>query len=78
LKIANKPGELEGVRNDVGLVFLAKRPYILCLMTTYLRRERDGEEAISAISLLTYRMFDRLARASEYGRVVSPGNGSTP
>ena len=43
-------------------------------MTTYLHRERDGEEAISNISLAAWRMFDRMARASEYGRVISPGN----
>jgi hypothetical protein len=30
----------------------------------------------SKISLAAWRMFDRLSRASEYGRVVSPGNGS--
>ena len=76
LKIANKPGELEGVRNDSGVVFLANRPYIICVMTTYLRRERDGEEAIGKISVAAYRMFDRLARATEYGRVISPGNSS--
>jgi beta-lactamase class A len=76
LKIANKPGELEGVRNDSGVIFVDKRPYILCVMTAYLHRERDGEEAISSISLAAWRMFDRLARASEYGRVVSPGNSS--
>ena len=74
LKVANKSGLLEGVRNDSGVVFLEKRPYILCVMTTYLRRERDGEEAISKVSLDAYRMFDRLARASEYGRVISPAN----
>jgi hypothetical protein len=45
-------------------------------MESYLRRERDGEEAISTISLAAWRMFDRLARASEYGRVISPGNSS--
>jgi hypothetical protein len=45
-------------------------------MTTYLRRERDGDDAIAKISLEAYRMFDRLARASEYGRVISPGNSS--
>jgi len=76
LKIADKPGALEGVRNDSGVIFLDKRPYILCVMTTYLRRERDGEEAISNISLAAWRMFDRMARASEYGRVISPGNSS--
>jgi hypothetical protein len=46
------------------------------VMTTYLRRERDGEESISQISLAAYRLFDRLARASEYGRVISRGNSS--
>jgi beta-lactamase class A len=76
LKVANKPGELEGVRNDSGVVFVENRPYVICVMTTYLRRERDGEEAITKISAETYRMFDRLARASEYGRVVSPGNST--
>ena len=75
LKIANKPGELEGVRNDSGVVFVENRPYVICVMTTYLRHERDGEEAITKISAAAYRMFDRLARASEYGRVVSPANG---
>ncbi len=76
LKVANKHGELEGVRNDSGVVFLQNRPYVICVMTTYLRRERDGEEAISKISLTAYRMFDRLAHASEFGRVISPGNSS--
>jgi len=75
LKIANKPGELEGVRNDSGVVFVENRPYVICVMTTYLRHERDGEEAITKISAAAYHMFDRLARASEYGRVVSPKNG---
>lgn len=75
LKVANKPGELEAVRNDSGIVFVEGRPYAICVMTGYLRNERDGEEAISKVSLATWRMFDRLSRATEYGRVVSPGNG---
>ena len=75
VKSANKPGSLEGVRNDSGIVFVENRPYVICVMTTYLRHERDGEEAITKISATAYRMFDRLARASEYGRVVSTANG---
>ena len=78
LKIANKPGSLEGVRNDSGVVFLEHRPYIICVMTTYLRHESDGEDAIAHISQAAYRMFDRLSRASEYGRVISPGNSTKP
>jgi beta-lactamase class A len=76
LKIANKPGSLEAVRNDSGIVFVEGRPYIICVMTSFLRNEREGEEAISKVSLEAWRMFDRLSRASEYGRVVSPGNGA--
>lgn len=74
-KIANKPGSLEGVRNDSGIVFVEGRPYVICVMTAFLSNERDGEHAISQVSLEAWRMFDRLSRASEYGRVVSPGNG---
>jgi beta-lactamase class A len=77
LKIANKPGELEGVRNDSGIVFLNNRPYVICVMTTYLANERAGEEAITRISSLTYGVLDRFSRASELGRVISPGNGTT-
>ena len=75
LVVANKPGSLEGVRNDSGIVFLKNRPYVICVMTTYLKNERAGEEAISAISAAAFEMFDRLDRASEYGRVISPSNG---
>jgi beta-lactamase class A len=76
LKIANKPGALEAVRNDSGIVFVEGRPYVICVMTAFLRNEREGEEAITKVSLETWRMFDRLSRATEYGRVVSLGNGA--
>ena len=78
LKVANKPGELEGVRNDSGIVFTGKRPYVISVMTSYLRRERDGGEAIAKISDAAYQMFDRLSRASELGRVVSPHDTGNP
>jgi beta-lactamase class A len=78
VRSANKPGELEGVRNDCGIVFAPNRPYVICVMTTYLTNERAGEDVISKISLAAYRMFSRLGRASEYGRVVSLDNSSTP
>jgi beta-lactamase class A len=78
LQIANKPGELEAVRSDSGVVFLQNRPYVICVMTTYLVRERDGEEAIAKVSAAAYRLFDRLARSSPYGRVISERNSAAP
>jgi beta-lactamase class A len=76
VKIADKPGALEAVRNDSGIVFVEGRPYVICVMTAFLRNERDGEAAISKVSLAAWQMFDRFSRATEYGRVVSPGNGT--
>ncbi len=78
LRVGNKPGELEGVRNDSGIVFTGKRPFVISVMTSYLRRERDGEEAITRIATAAYRMFDRLSRASPYGRVISPRDTGNP
>ena len=65
------------VWNDSGIVFLERRPYVICVMTTYLANERRGEDAIASISAAAYRMFDRLARASEYGRMMSPSSSGS-
>jgi beta-lactamase class A len=78
LRIANKPGALEGVRNDSGIVFARNRPFVICVMTTYLRNERDGEKAISRVAAAAYSVFERLGSASEYGRVISAGNDHKP
>jgi beta-lactamase class A len=78
LRIANKPGELEGVRNDSGIVYTGNRPFAISVMTTYLRREKDGGDAIVRIATAAYQMFDRLSRASQYGRVVSVHDTGNP
>jgi beta-lactamase class A len=67
----SKPGELEGVRCEAAWVDVPGRPYSAAIMTAYLRREADGEAAIAEISTAVYDTFDRLARSSEYGRIVS-------
>lgn len=68
--VANKPGALEAVRADSGIVFLEKRPYIFAAMTTYLLHDADGEKAIEEASRVVFEYFDRLARSSSYGRVI--------
>jgi len=71
---ANKPGELAGVRNDVGVVFAQNRPFVIVVMTAYLTHELDGSEAISKIAASAYDYFDRVGRSSPYGRIVSEHN----
>src|SRR4051812_5044019 len=74
VRAAEKPGELEGVRSDSGYVFASNRPYILCVMTTYDKDEKEAEDVIARIAALTFTYFDLAGRASDYGRVISPRN----
>ncbi len=69
--VAEKSGQLEAVRADAGIVYLKDRPFVICVMTTYLKNDRDGNPAISAIAKLVYEHFWMLQRAGEYGRIVS-------
>jgi beta-lactamase class A len=68
---ANKTGSLEGVRTDSGVVFAPNRPFVICVMTTYLRDEKAGEDAITRIAAAAWSYFDRVGRASPLGRVIS-------
>jgi beta-lactamase class A len=71
LVVADKPGSLEGVRCVTAAVDLPGRPYVVTIMTTYLRHDADGEAAIRQISAALYETFDRLARSSDLGRIIS-------
>ena len=70
-KALTKSGELEGVRCEVAYVDLPGRPYSAAIMTKYLRRDPDGAAAIRELSAILYDTFDRLARSSEHGRIIS-------
>lgn len=69
--IADKPGSLEGVRCDTGLVDMPGRPFIMSIMTTYNANDDEGELAIEKAARLAYDYFNRLSRSSSYGRVIS-------
>lgn len=68
--VANKPGGLEGVAVDAGIVYVYGRPYIFSMMTTYLRQESEGNDAIREASRRVFDYFNRIARSSEYGRRI--------
>lgn len=71
LAIADKPGELEGVRCVTAVVAVPGRPYSIAVMTSHLKRDRDGDRAIERISESVFETFDRLARSSPLGRIIS-------
>ena len=70
VEVANKPGSLEGVRTDSGIVFAKNRPFAISVMTAYDRDERAAERAISEVALEAFRYFDMRSKTSEYGRIL--------
>lgn len=71
LTIMDKDGQLEGVRTAAAVVEVPGRPYSVTIMATYLRRDADGDAAIREISAALFETFDRLARSSDLGRIIS-------
>jgi beta-lactamase class A len=68
--VANKTGTLEGVAADAGIVYLADRPYVFVATTTFLQSNAAGVAAIRAASQAAFEYFNRIAKSSEYGRII--------
>ena len=68
--VASKPGDLEGVRVDAGIVYAAKRPYVIAVMTSWLQRDGEGDKAIEDLSRAAYEYFSRLGAGTAYGRQI--------
>ena len=68
--VANKPGNLEAVEVDAGIVYVEGRPYIQVVMTTYLKSNAAGDAAIQSASQAAFEYFSRLAKSSDYGRAI--------
>jgi beta-lactamase class A len=68
--VASKPGGLDGVAVDAGLVSVAGRPYVFVGMCAWLRRSADGDRAIEEASRAAYEYFSRLAAGGEHGRMI--------
>jgi len=70
VKVADKSGEIDGVRCGVGIVYLENNPYVICVMTKMLINEEAGSRIISLISRATYDYFDRKVHSNEFGRRI--------
>src|SRR5437762_6630712 len=65
VQVANKPGNLQNVRTDSGIVFVKDRPFAMSVMTSNARDERAAERAISEIALEAYRYFEMRGKGSQ-------------
>jgi beta-lactamase class A len=72
VELADKPGSLDSVRTDPGIVFARNRPFATSVMTAYDRDEKAAERAISEVALEAHRYFEMRGKTSEYGRVLPP------
>ncbi len=70
LMIANKPGSLDAVRSDAGIVFVPGRPFAIAVMTTFARDELDAEQSIARITQSAWSYFERVGKSSSLGRIV--------
>jgi beta-lactamase class A len=70
LMIANKPGNLDAVRNDAGIVFVPGRPFAIAVMTTFARDDLAAEQCIARIAREAWSYFDRVGKSSALGRIV--------
>lgn len=66
---ASKPGQVEGVRTEAGIVYLEGRPYVLSVMASLLPGDANP---IRDIVELVHAHFTRLARSNRYGHRVRP------
>ncbi len=58
VRVAHKEGDLEGVANDVGIIFLPGRPYLLAVLS---RDQPDVKSGFQQIALLSKFIHDYLA-----------------
>jgi beta-lactamase class A len=65
IEVASKPGELDGVRCEAGIVYLPKRPFIVNVMSTYLD---DSVNPVGAAAKIVFDSFTKLAQSNQYGR----------
>lgn len=65
VEVAAKSGVLDGVRCEIGIVFLDRRPFALAVMTAYLDRSRNP---VAEVTELIFRHFEKVANANRFGR----------
>jgi beta-lactamase class A len=67
IPVAAKPGSLERVRCETGIVFLPGRPFALSVTSTFLDEQKNP---VSDVAWIVFSYFDKLAHSNSYGNRV--------
>jgi beta-lactamase class A len=70
VQVANKPGNLKGVRTDSGIVFAKNRPFVISVMTQNARDIHRASAQICWIALEAFRYFEQRGKTTDYGRTL--------
>ncbi len=65
VQVANKPGNLKGVRTDSGIVFAKNRPFVITVMTEKAGNIHVASARICAMALEAYRYFENRGKTTE-------------
>ncbi len=79
--VADKTGNVDGVLNDVGIVYTKRGNYIISIFTEGFKKQRDARLVINAVSRAAYEEFTgekvydppprKLARRAKRSRVIA-------
>ena len=64
VQVANKPGNLKGVRTDSGIVFAKDRPFVISVMTEHAQNIHVASARICTLALESYRYFEQRGKES--------------
>lgn len=71
LKIANKTGSVDGVRNDIGIVFAENNPYLIVIFS---KQVPTNEQAVLFVKKISRLVYDTLLGAYIPSENVATGN----
>lgn len=67
IPVASKPGSLNGVKNEAGIIFLPRRPFALAVMSSFLG---DKVNPVPAVARIVYDNWEKLDRSNRYGNRI--------
>jgi beta-lactamase class A len=66
IDVASKPGEVNGVRTETGIVYLKNRPFVLSVMGAFLT---EPQNPIEAVTRLVFEHMRKLDQANRFGNL---------